>query len=286
MKRNFKYAIFATLLFGMSGFNSAKAITADEVLVGLEQFAAAINQVFVQVNQVLTELNARVDDNDARIAALEAEPKATLAVVHPTPFDDINAGFTEGSIWVDTTENDAYILVDSAPGAAVWQSITNKTVAGPPGIVVGGTGPAGGIIFYVTEDGLHGFEASPVDLGTAEWGCPDTFVGANEFAIGTGAQNTADILAGCATPGIAARLADAYTLNGFDDWFLPSGSELGEIYRSIGGRATFGSKTYWASSGYISSPFEGRAHVVSFEPRILLPQVKGNIYSVRAIRAF
>jgi hypothetical protein len=35
-------------------------------------------------------------------------------------------------------------------------------------------------------------------------------------------RNTADILAGYSEAGIAAKLADDYSFNGFDDWFLPS----------------------------------------------------------------
>jgi hypothetical protein len=37
---------------------------------------------------------------------------------------------------------------------------------------IGKTGPAGGIVFHVTDGGLHGLEASHEDQSTsAEWGC-------------------------------------------------------------------------------------------------------------------
>jgi hypothetical protein len=196
----------------------------------------------------MNNIKSAVNDNDARIAALEAEPKANIAVAAPTPFDDINAGFTEGSVWVDMADRNAYILVDSVPGAAVWKQITNLV-----SYEIGDIGPAGGIVFYITDDGLHGFEAAPSDQTIpserAAWGCDGTDItGADGTAIGTGAQNTADILAGCFEAGIAARLAGDFSLNGYSDWFLPSKDELNELYINkdvVGGLANY---FYWSSS--------------------------------------
>ena len=61
-------------------------------------------------------------------------------------------------------------------------------------------------------------------------------------------------MAGCATWGIAAQLADEYTrtVNGvvYGDWFLPSKGELNQMYvnkTAIGGFASAG---YWSSSEY------------------------------------
>jgi histidinol dehydrogenase len=46
---------------------------------------------------------------------------------------------------------------------------------------------------------------------TAAWGCYGSLIaGADGTTIGTGAQNTTDIVNGCATSGIAARLANDF----------------------------------------------------------------------------
>lgn len=55
---------------------------------------------------------------------------------------------------------------------------------------IGDTGPAGGIVFYVTEGGIHGLEAAQVDQGYAPWGCVDR----NTFAIATLVRNTVALL--------------------------------------------------------------------------------------------
>ncbi|MCP3672133.1 MAG: DUF1566 domain-containing protein [Gammaproteobacteria bacterium] len=93
-------------------------------------------------------------------------------------------------------------------------------------------------------------EAAPEDQwANAGWGCVGRDItGADGTAVGTGAQNTADILAGCAEAGIAARVADAYTFNGFDDWFLPSKNELYELWlnRDVVGIAS--AVEYWSST--------------------------------------
>ena len=121
----------------------------------------------------------------------------------------------------------------------------------------------GGIVFYVDETGQHGLVAAQEDLpGTYEWGCYSASVnGADGQAIGTGYQNTLDIVnQGCATEngGITATQAalDA-EINGYSDWYLPSKDELIEMYNTIGNGGSEGniggfssSPWYWSSSEY------------------------------------
>ena len=71
----------------------------------------------------------------------------------------------------------------------------------------------------------------PVDQGSAEWGCSGKDIpGAYGITVGTGAANTKAIAAGCTTPGIAAKIASAYSLNGYHEWYLPSRDELNLLY--------------------------------------------------------
>ncbi|MCP3906593.1 MAG: DUF1566 domain-containing protein, partial [Oceanicoccus sp.] len=119
----------------------------------------------------------------------------------------------------------------------------------------------GGVVFYL--DGSGGVlvcAVSDQDGGSGTpWGCPGTPIsGADGTAIGTGAQNTIDILAGCSTVGIAAYICDTLTLNDYTDWFLPSKDELYEMYLNKaaidataiinGGVALKKNENYWSSS--------------------------------------
>jgi hypothetical protein len=158
----------------------------------------------------------------------------------PTAADDMNT-YTLGTVWFDTLGTTAYILVDNSPSAAVWTAL-----GGPSTYAIGDAGPAGGIVFHVTDGGLHGSEAAAVDQAPTHWGCYGTTIsGANGTAVGTGEQNTIDIIAGC-NETTAASVAAAYG----PGWYLPSKDELNLLYSQkvagvVGG---FASRYYWSSS--------------------------------------
>ena len=145
----------------------------------------------------------------------------------------------------------------------------------------------GGIIAYINgggSTGTSGLVATVADISTgAEWGCFPTFItGADGTAIGTGNQNTIDIMAGCATAGIAARLCGDLTQGGYSDWYLPSKDELDALYTNrvaIGGFALY---FYWSST---ESDFYS-AWSQSFNNGLQLDYDKSDPYYVRAIRSF
>ena len=91
----------------------------------------------------------------------------------------------------------------------------------------------GGIVFQLDGEG-GGLVCDIQDLNLAQWGCHGTdIIGAEGIAIGTGQQNTNEILNGCGQPGIAARLCNNSTSQGFDDWFLASKDEFMAIDISL-----------------------------------------------------
>jgi hypothetical protein len=136
-----------------------------------------------------------------------------------------------------------------------------------PAFTIGQT-YGGGKIFYIDGTGIHGLIVSAADVnlkGTSSttslisslgqnalvpWGCLNTNItGADGSAIGTGQQNTIDILAGCSTSGTAAYICANLVLNGYTDWFLPSKDEIYQLYLQ---RATIGGLAgqYWSSTEY------------------------------------
>ena len=94
----------------------------------------------------------------------------------------------------------------------------------------------GGIVFYIDETGQHGMVAAMEDLpGTYEWGClNESIEGADGQVIGTGYQNTLDIVQGCFDINSAAFHALNSNIEGYTGWFLPSIHELEEMYNTIG----------------------------------------------------
>ncbi len=117
----------------------------------------------------------------------------------------------------------AQCLVKNCDGIPTW-------VVGSCPSGIGDTGPAGGIIFYVTDaTEQHGLEAAPEDQSNGiQWGCVGTVVGTST-AIDTGKANTTAINAQCGAE-TAASIAASYSLNGFSDWYLPSQDELNLLY--------------------------------------------------------
>ncbi|MFH1120689.1 MAG: hypothetical protein V1775_12780 [Bacteroidota bacterium] len=118
----------------------------------------------------------------------------------------------------------------------------------------------GGKIAYILQPGdpgyiageVHGLIAAHLDPGIIpQWGCYGTAItGADGAALGTGNQNTTDIMAGCTEAGIAARICGDLVINGFSDWYLPSKDELNMLYINriaIGG---FAGAYYWSSTEY------------------------------------
>ncbi|MCP4001428.1 MAG: DUF1566 domain-containing protein, partial [Gammaproteobacteria bacterium] len=158
------------------------------------------------------------------------------------------------------------------------------------GLTIGDEGPASGIVFYIEDTGVNGLEAALEDQSTgAEWGCYGTEIaGADGTAVGTGASNTADILAGCNEPGIAAELCDDYSVNGYDDWFLPSKDELARLYAQgevvLGVQGPGGYDWRWSSTDVPVRDTSELAWSTDGFAYIWWP--KDSLLRVRAVRAF
>lgn len=114
----------------------------------------------------------------------------------------------------------------------------------------------GGLIFYLNIDNGSGMVAAIGNQSVgAEWGCfNDDIDGATGEAIGTGAQNTTDIVNGCIEVRIAAKICDELILNGKADWFLPSIDELilmhDNLHMNGHGEFTGYGAFYWSSTEY------------------------------------
>ena len=184
-----------------------------------------------------------------------------------------------------------------AVAPAALDSATFMFVSGVPtwvgGTPVVGDFYQGGIVFWVDpNDNTHGLVCAVSDLPNSQWGCHMTNIsGAQGTVIGTGAQNTIDIEAGCTTANIAADRCANLSLNGYTDWFLPSKDELNQMYlnkSTINATATANGGSVFATTYYWSSSEDGNqlALLQIFDSGIQDNSFKSYAFYVRAIRAF
>lgn len=153
----------------------------------------------------------------------------------------------------------------------------------------------GGKIFYFLKEGdigykpneKHGLIVSPSNQSEkALWGCDKAEIqGAEGQAIGTGSQNTIDIMKSCTETGIAARLCGDLVIENYSDWYLPSLEELKQLCKNkeiIGG---FESGKFYQSSSEAYSPTTNGMYVVDFADCWNSMSCKCD-EKVRAIRSF
>ena len=151
----------------------------------------------------------------------------------------------------------------------------------------------GGVLAYILQPGdpgydanvPHGLIAAPSDQSTGViWGCYGNLVtGADGSAIGTGRQNTEDIVIGCFYPTpLAADVCDILSLGGYDDWYLPSIDELLMLRNNKTAIGGFSNANYWSSTqqGTLYAQF------ADFSGSAAGGISKNSSFRVRAIRDF
>ncbi len=170
-------------------------------------------------------------------------------------------------------------------------------------LVVGDTGPAGGIIIHdkgSVSDGWRYIEAAPAETeGPAvAWGHYGVITYASGLDIGTGKANTEAIPT---SPAAQACLGLVY--GGCDDWYLPSIRELEAIAAALSStnEALPADASYWSSTEIVFDPalqggmpgdmpnsYEAYAQVpyeYSSVP-VIMNMPKTDLYRVRAVRYF
>jgi len=155
---------------------------------------------------------------------------------------------------------------------------------------IGDTGPAGGIVFYVTGNGMHGLEAAPEDQdgGTGViWNNRRLFTqtSAVKKGINDGSFNTDLIIINQGEGSYAALVSANYNGGGYENWYLPSKDELNLIYNNLylTGLVSFANDPYWSSSEQNNSSAWGQLFSSGYQTNY----GKGkNNNRVRAIRAF
>ena len=183
----------------------------------------------------------------------------------------------------------------SATGRGTDSSPRAQSCADGGPCVIGDVGPGQGIVFYdagspqpwgrYLEAAPRGWNGKGRDPA-AQW-CDKAhsysgsqIKGARGLLVGTGAKNTAAMVAACKTG--AGVLAHAYTGGGRTDWFLPSQGELIALYQQkgiVGGLLGGG---HWSSSQADS----GFDWMQDFADGMKINSHTYNRYYVRPVRSF
>jgi hypothetical protein len=152
---------------------------------------------------------------------------------------------------------------------------------------------AGGLFFYIFQPGdigyiqgeIHGLVAAPSDQGDFAWGCSGTSVSTSD-KLGSGFGNTVNIVNNCGQANIAATVCNNLSVNGYNDWYLPSSMELQKMRTNLHKSNAGGFKNglYWSSHQF--SPTTGAAINFNLSGTDIRNEAKSNLYFVRAIRKF
>lgn len=180
----------------------------------------------------------------------------------------------------DGTQRGGRVLTSNANGIATWQV--------PASTFSIGDDYGGGRIFWIDTFGKQVLIVAAVDQSIgARWSNNTNRTGAILDGIYSGKANTVMISTMQEVGNYAAHVCSDYsvTVNNeyYDDWYLPSQAELGELYANRGAVGLAGANGYWSSTEVM--PNTSNAGYVDFSNGSIGSASKMAMLHVRCVRA-
>lgn len=149
---------------------------------------------------------------------------------------------------------------------------------------VGDTGPAGGVVFWISSDKHHGLESASSDQSSGiRWNSGVNFVtNAVRNGFNAGQYNTERIINIHGAGDYAAQLCANNRAGGYGDWYLPSEEELYLLYLKKNIVGGFANAIYWSST----ERYGDQVWATDFGNGDFVASLKGSTYRVRSIRSF
>ena len=290
----------ATVNDGSCGFPDTNADCLGACLAGfIDVNGACVAEVFGCMDVLYLEYDASANVDDGSCSG----GNGTLIVLGCTNLNATNydalANVDDGSC-----SYPALAIGDTFAGGIIFYFNNGYTsVADGSGNITkqANTPITGGLVVYASDI------ANLAMSNTTEWGCYGVDTGAIGTAIGTGNQNTLDILASCSVTPIAASIVSDHTSGGYTDWFLPSSGEFVEMADNLGNFSsltpTSGINTngdtlsnianlesmtyYWTSTENVGNPTTQACMCNGFSGNTpICSASKNSVLNVRPIRAF
>lgn len=215
-------------------------------------------------NRDVVEINASMFLDGARISLGNGKDVLEIEATDISGKQAVFNGANGNDTYRDRGEN---LFFSGKPKIVHFEKIIEEPTE-PPVVTyaIGDTGPGGGIVFDVNDDGTSGMEISlrtPLSANGQSWGCifrnvegindsPDGVNVDDMFGVTspdpqTGADKTSVIeFQTCST---LANTSDNFVSNGLSGWFLPSASELLLAVNSGAMQQLLpGVQAYWTSS--------------------------------------
>lgn len=278
--------------------NQSYTAPANSIFYQLDSTGTIVSEVGITSNLAWNQfgnnpsLKSRVQNdlvlcNEMYLSGFMLAPGVTTIGVGTTVYNGADQLF---SYWNYLSYNEIIYTLNGGSTVLSQQSCSNITTTTTtttiPEYTIGQQA-LGGVIAYINgggSTGTSGLVATIEDISTsAEWGCRGTAItGADGAVIGTGNQNTIDIMAGCPTAGIAARLCGDLVQGGYSDWYLPSKDELNALYTNRVAIGGFANNWYWSSTEFNVD----NAFFQHFQDGLQLTNDKSYPTYVRAVRSF